>query len=44
MENNKIKYFTTGELAKLYKINKKTLFHYDEIDLFKPEKVMSNGY
>lgn len=44
MENNKIKYFTTGELAKLYDINKKTLFHYDDIDLFKPEKVTSNGY
>lgn len=39
-----IKYFTTGEFAKLCNINKKTLFHYDDIDLFKPEKVLSNGY
>ena len=25
------KYFSTGEFAKLCNINKKTLFHYDEI-------------
>lgn len=41
---NKVKYFTTGEFAKLCNVNKKTLFHYDEIGLFKPEKVMQNGY
>ena len=33
-ENNK-KYFSTGEFAKLCKVHKKTLFHYDDIDLFK---------
>lgn len=38
------KYYTTGEFAELCGIKKKTLFHYDDIDLFKPEKVMSNGY
>ncbi|MEG0050748.1 MAG: MerR family transcriptional regulator [Terrisporobacter sp.] len=38
------KYFSTGEFAKLCKVHKKTLFHYDDIDLFKPEKVMENGY
>lgn len=38
------KYFSTGEFAKLCNINKKTLFHYDEIGLFKPEKVLENGY
>nr|WP_243686593.1 MerR family DNA-binding transcriptional regulator [Clostridioides difficile] len=35
-------YFTTGEFAKICGINKKTLFHYDDIGLFSPElkKVM----
>lgn len=42
--NNDIKYFSTGEFAKLCKVHKKTLFYYDEIDLFKPEKITSNGY
>lgn len=42
-ENNK-KYFSTGEFANLCKVHKKTLFHYDDIDLFKPEKVRENGY
>lgn len=37
-------YFSTGEFAKLYGISKKTLFYYDEIGLFKPEKILSNGY
>lgn len=43
IENNKI-YFSTGEFAKLCHVNKKTLFYYDEIDLFKPEKILDNGY
>lgn len=38
------KYFSTGEFAKLFGIHKKTLFHYDEIGLFHPEKVLDNGY
>ena len=37
-------YFATGEFAKLCNVNKKTLFHYDEIGLFKPEIVKENGY
>ena len=37
-------YFSTGEFAKLCNVNKKTLFHYDEIGLFKPEIVKKNGY
>ena len=37
-------YFSTGEFAKLCNVNKKTLFHYDEIGLFKPEIVKENGY
>lgn len=42
--NTNIKYFSTGEFAKLCNVHKKTLFYYDEIDLFKPEKVMPTGY
>ena len=38
------KYFSSGEFAKLCGIHKKTLFHYDEIDLFKPDKINENGY
>ncbi len=37
-------YFSTGKFAKLFGISKKTLFYYDEIDLFKPEKILPNGY
>lgn len=37
-------YFSTGKFAKLCGISKKTLFYYDEIDLFKPEKILPNGY
>ena len=38
------KYFSTGEFATLFGIHKKTLFHYDEIGLFHPDKVLDNGY
>lgn len=38
------KYYSTGEFAELCGVNKKTLFHYDDIDLLKPEKTTSNGY
>lgn len=44
MIENNTKYFSTGEFAKLCRVHKKTLFHYDEIGLFKPEKVLQNGY
>lgn len=44
MDKENKMYFTTGEIAKLYDISKKTLFHYDKIGLFKPEKVLPNGY
>ena len=37
-------YMSTGELAKLMGITKETLFHYDEIGLFRPAVVMPNGY
>ena len=37
-------HMTTGELAKIMGITKETLFHYDEIGLFRPAIVMPNGY
>lgn len=39
-----MKYYTTGEFAKLCNVEKRTLFYYDEIDLFKPDKIDDNGY
>ncbi|MBE6072493.1 MAG: MerR family transcriptional regulator [Clostridium butyricum] len=44
MSTNFKKYFTTGEFAKLFGVHKKTLFHYDSIGLFCPEKTLDNGY
>ena len=35
---------STGELAKLCRIKKATLFHYDSIGLMKPDEVEPNGY
>ncbi|MGN7943122.1 MerR family transcriptional regulator [Virgibacillus sp. 6R] len=35
---------STGEIARICNINKKTLFYYDKIDLLKPAIVDSNGY
>lgn len=37
-------YFTTGEFAKLCKVKKQTLFHYDHIGILKPELIGENGY
>ncbi|MFA6809426.1 MAG: MerR family transcriptional regulator [Eubacteriales bacterium] len=37
-------YFTTGEFAKLCKVKKQTLFHYDDIKILKPEFIADNGY
>lgn len=44
MSRESKKYLTTGEFASLCGVNKKTLFHYDNIKLFMPEKVLENGY
>ena len=41
MKNN---YLSTGKLAKMMGITKHTLFHYDEIGLFKPEYIDEKGY
>lgn len=43
MENSK-KYFTTGEFAKLCKVNKQTLIYYDNIGLLSPARKNTNGY
>ncbi len=37
-------YMTTGEFARMMRISKDTLFHYDKIGLLKPEIVKANGY
>ncbi len=37
-------YLTTQEFANLFGITKHTLFHYDDIDLFKPACVNEKGY
>lgn len=37
-------HFTTGEFAKICNIPKHVLFHYDEINLFKPAITKENGY
>lgn len=38
------KYLTTGEFAKLCKVNKQTLFYYDQIGLFSPVLKSEKGY
>lgn len=38
------KYFTSGEFAKICGIPKHVLYHYDDIDLFKPAIIKENGY
>ncbi|OWA37791.1 MerR family transcriptional regulator [Saccharibacillus sp. O16] len=37
-------YLTTGEFAKLCGVNKRTLFHYDDIGLLKPSFTDEKGY
>ena len=41
---SKAGYFTTGELAKLFRINKQTLIFYDKEGIFCPSYVAENGY
>jgi len=41
---NRINELSTGDFAALCQITKKTLFHYDKIDLLKPIRVDENGY
>lgn len=35
---------TTGEFARMMRVSKDTLFHYDKIGLLKPDIVKANGY
>lgn len=44
MNENTVKYFSTGEFAKLCKVNKQTLFYYDQIGLLSPILKRDNGY
>lgn len=37
-------YLTTGEFAKICKVKKQTLFHYDQIGILSPEIIGDNGY
>lgn len=37
-------YYTVGELAELFNIQKQTLLYYDKIDLLHPEYISENGY
>lgn len=41
---NKEQYLLCGEFAKSVGTTKHTLFHYDKLDLLKPEIVLENGY
>ena len=43
MKNSK-KYFSTGEFAKICGVKKQTLFHYDDIGIFKPAITDEHGY
>ncbi|CAM3908733.1 MerR family transcriptional regulator [Mesobacillus zeae] len=44
MNNKNGKYLTTGEFAKLCKVNKQTLFYYDQIGLLSPILKDEKGY
>lgn len=37
-------YLTTGEFAKLCNVSKHTLFHYNDIGIFVPQRIDENGY
>ncbi|WP_010676567.1 MerR family transcriptional regulator [Bacillus timonensis] len=44
MNEKNVKYLTTGEFAKLCKVNKQTLFYYDQIGLLSPVFKNEKGY
>jgi Predicted transcriptional regulators len=44
MSENTKSYFTTGEFANICQVNKRTLFHYDDIGLFQPAITNEKGY
>ena len=43
MKNSR-NYFTTGEFARICGVKKQTLFHYDDIGIFRPAITGENGY
>ncbi len=43
MKKNK-EYLTTGEFAKLFGVKKQTMFHYDDMGIFRPEITDEKGY
>lgn len=42
--SKQLDYYTVGELAELFNIQKQTLLYYDKIDLLHPEYISENGY
>ncbi|MFS0594946.1 MerR family transcriptional regulator [Cytobacillus horneckiae] len=44
MNETNVKFFTTGEFAKLCKVNKQTLLYYDQIGLLSPVLKSDKGY
>ncbi|WP_341300837.1 MerR family transcriptional regulator [Lysinibacillus sp. FSL H8-0500] len=44
MLNKNVKFFTTGEFAKICKVNKQTLIYYDQIGLLSPAIKDGKGY
>ncbi|WP_453993651.1 MerR family transcriptional regulator [Bacillus nitroreducens] len=44
MNEKNVKFLTTGEFAKLCKVNKQTLFYYDQIGLLSPAYKNEKGY
>lgn len=44
MQNQEQNYYTAGELAEMFHIQKQTLLYYDKIGLLKPEYVSENNY
>ncbi|UOE95291.1 MerR family transcriptional regulator [Alkalihalobacillus sp. LMS39] len=44
MDINPQIHLTTGQFAKLMRVSKDTLFHYDKLQIFSPEFIAENGY
>ena len=41
---DELKYYKTGQFAKLANVSERTIRYYDKIGLLKPSFVMENGY
>lgn len=44
MKENTRQYYTTGELANMFKLPKQTLLYYDKMEILSPEFISENGY